>query len=302
MDKHPLRRRLEQAVCSLLLWSANLLGRALPVRLLWCVADVGALFVMGATPRRQRMAEANIAATFPELSPQEVRRIRRQSVRGATRTMLEALKLPVLSGQDLERLVECDDLSEVMPLLHDGRGAVLVSAHFGNWEWVGAYGAHMLGPLTVISRETAPTRPVVQARMSKGITLIARRDTGAMLRVLKDGGMLAMLVDQHAARGGILVDFLGRPAWTSIGPAVLAARTGAHVIPGFLVRRYQGRPFKFEMHPEVQLVKTGDREADVRENTRRINVAIELAIRAHPDNWLWLHNRWKPLKPVAPAD
>jgi KDO2-lipid IV(A) lauroyltransferase len=113
-----------------------------------------------------------------------------------------------------------------------------------------------------------------------------------MLRALRSGRILGILPDQHAAGGSIIVDFMGRPAATAVGPATLAARTGAPIIPAFCRRRPDG-DFEAVIYPPLPLVNTGDREADVRANTILVNQALEREILAHPEQWLWLHRRWK---------
>ena len=304
MPKGPARRRLEQCACSLLVRWASLTAALLPLRALWAVADGAAYTVMVISPRRQRMAEANIAAAFPALSPAECRGIRRRSVRNLTRTMLEMFKLPALSKEHIGSLVEGHAFEPVREALGQGSGVMVITAHFGNWELMGAYASEYLAPLTVVARDESnggSGQVLNRLRRSHGTHVVGRTDAREMLRVLSAGGLLAVLPDQHAASGGQLLDFLGRPAWTFTGPAQLAARTGARVFSAFGVRDFGG-PFRVEVGPEITLVSSGDRAADVTENTRRINAAIEGAIRAHPDNWLWLHNRWKGQRGQAEAE
>lgn len=292
--KNRTRHRLEQTGFALLALLINLAAR-LPMCCTRAIADVWAGIVMLATPRRQRLADENLAASFPDLTAAQRGKIRRASVRSICRTMSEMLKLPRLSERDLDELIEADDLSAIKAAHAEGHGIMLITAHYGNWELMAAYIARKLGPLMVVARDAS--HPVTaglinHARESHGIGIVGRRDTREMLRTLSSGGILGMLPDQHAAEGGMLMDFLGRPAWTFTGPALLASRTGARVFAGFCVRR-PGKPFKLDLLPEIELVNTGDREADIVTNTRLINSTIERAIREHPDNWLWLHNRWK---------
>lgn len=298
--KNPTRHRLEQTGFALLALLVSLAAR-LPMCCTRAIADMWAVIVMLVTPRRQRLADSNIAASFPELTPKQRRKIRHASVRSVCRTMSEMLKLPRLSEQDLDDLIEADDLSAIKAAQAEGHGIMLITAHYGNWELMAAYLARKLGPLLVIARDAS--HPVTaglinRARASQGMGIVGRRNTREIIRTLASGGILGMLPDQHAAEGGILMDFLGRPAWTFTGPALLASRTHARVFAGFCVRR-PGKPFKLHIFPEIELVNTGDREADLVTNTRLINNTIEQAIREHPDNWLWLHNRWKQPRRLA---
>jgi len=307
MAKSQTRRQIEQRTWLLVVRWASLTAGLLPLPMLRAVADGAAYLIMLVSPQRQRLAEANIAASFPELSPAECRGIRRRSVRNIARTLLEMFKLRSLSREQLDRLVVAEGGDPLLQALREGSGVLFVSAHFGNWELMGAYASEFLAPLTVVARDEVnglSERVLNEARRSHGMSVVGRNDAREMLRVLESGGLLAMLPDQHAAAGGrVLLPFLGRPAWTATGPAQLVRRTGARVFPAFCVRSFKG-PYRIEIHPEVEVVCTDDPEADVLENTRRISAAIERVIRSYPDNWLWLHNRWKRADeaPAAPAE
>ncbi len=301
--KHPFQRRLEQGTVALAAQIVRSLSW-LPLGWLRRLADFGAWVTIAVTPRRQRLADANVAAVFPQMSPRERRGIVRRSVRSAWRTMVELFALPRLSKEDLDRLIVTPDASRVREAAESGSGVLLITGHFGNWEWLGAQVAHHVAPVTVVARDHRHgglAAMINEARRSHGVRVLEREGIREMLRVLNSGGVLAMLPDQHASRGGVLVDFLGRPAWTLTGPAVLAARTGARVFVGFCIRDPAG-PLRVVALPELQLVRTDDPGADVVTNTQLINDAIGQGIREYPDNWLWLHNRWKERRtPVGDA-
>jgi KDO2-lipid IV(A) lauroyltransferase len=117
-----------------------------------------------------------------------------------------------------------------------------------------------------------------------------------MLRVLRKNGILGLLIDQNTGQWeGVFVDFFGMPACTTNGPALLALHTGAPVIPVFIVRQDDGR-YRIIFGPEVDIIHTEDRENDVIENTRNFTAIIEKMVRRYPDQWLWVHNRWKEKK------
>jgi KDO2-lipid IV(A) lauroyltransferase len=266
------------------------------------LADGAAWLVMGLFRARQRLAEANITASFPELSAAEVRRVRQESVRNICRTMVELLKLPSLSPEDVRALTDTSRLTALRTALDQGTGVIVLCAHFGNWEWLGAILAQERVPIHVIARDaphSLTARLINEARASHGMRVIGREDLRGMLGALRAGEMLGILPDQHALDGGLLVEFLGRPAWTFSGPALIAMRTGARVVPTFCPRLPDGT-FRVEVLPEVEMVATGDREADTLTNTRRVTAAIEQIIRMYPGQWLWMHDRWKR-SPVGPA-
>lgn len=298
--KNPLQRRVEQAIVSRIALFTSWWARKLPLRTVWAIADACGAVIIRLFPSRRRLAEKNLAATFPELSEAERSRIFRDSVRNICRTMAEVFRLPALTPEDLRQLIKAPDLSPIREALEAGEGVLIVSAHYGNWEWLGArLSADLPVPFTVIARDAAHnlTSSLINAsRESHGMRVIGRQETRRMLKALHSGEMLGIVPDQHASQGGELLDFLGRPAWTFVGPATLAMRTGARVFPCFCVRTF-GEGFVLEVQPEVKMVDTGDRAADLTENTRRVTAAIERAIRAHPEQWLWLHDRWRPEQP-----
>ncbi len=273
-------------------------ARVTPLRCLGLIGDglVWALEVV--VPRRRRLAEANIAASFPQMSAPECRAIAHRSFRNTARTILELFKLPGMAPQEAVALVEGFDPEAVRSALRQGRGVLIVSAHFGNWELAGLCMAHSVGPLAVVAhtdQRNLAASLMNAARARLGITVLAPTDTRAMARLLSSGGMVAVLPDQRPRQGGVVMDFLGRPAATYTGPAQLASLCEARVFACFC-RRVSGVRFAMQVW-EIPMAASGNREADVLENTRRINGAIEQAIREAPDNWMWLHNRWK--KPKA---
>ena len=299
----PLRKRLERGAIYGLLLAVQALARVLPLRVLWALADAGALVLAGLARRRQRLADANIAAAFPEMPLVERRRVRLNSVRNVARTQLELLKTPYLSMARLRELMPLPDLALLREALASGTGVIVVTAHYGQWEWLAVRLADELGAVTSVARDHAHSGVAAimnRARMSHGLRLLTRDDLLEMLRVMRAGEVLTITPDQHAAMGGVLVDFLGRPAWTFRGPAALVRASGARVFALFALRRGDGS-FEVRLQPEIPMARTADREADLLENTRRLNAAIEHAIREAPDNWLWLHDRWKIHDTEAPG-
>ena len=261
-------------------------------RLAVCLAHIIATF----TWRRQRMMEQNLIAVFgDELTAKERKRIRRNCTINVSKTMLELMKLQWMSAEELLSLVELNGVEHIDNALAKGNGVIMVTAHYGNWEWGGACAAAMGYPTSVIARDANDplTRELVnKARESKGIRVFGRSDVRELLRALKNNEMVAILPDQHAKDAPVRVKFLGRVADTASGPATLAMRTGAAVIPAFVTRE-PGDHLVAEILPPVEMQDTGNREADILENVQRINDVLGDQIRKHPDQWLWLHDRWK---------
>lgn len=290
-------RRLTRTFAYLGLRAGSAVARRLPLPALWRLMDsfmAAALLFAG---RRRRMGEANIAAAFPEFSPAECRAVFRRSARNAGRTMAETLKLPHLRPEEIRDRVPMPSVAPIREALASGRGVLIVTAHFGQWEWAAIRLAQELGrPMSVVARRHKHPRAdgiIREARASHGLAIVDDEDRLAMVRVLKSGGLLGVLPDQYVVRGAVQVNFMGRPSWSTPGPAWLARTTGARVFAGFCIRHWDGS-FEAFLLPELEMVATDDREADLIENTQRISAAIEQAIRRTPDNWLWLHDRWKP--------
>ena len=147
------------------------------------------------------------------------------------------------------------------------------------------------------------TRSSTSYRCGSGNQPIEKnRSARSILKVLADGGTVGVLADHNTAiEEGVFVNFFGIPASTTSGLARLALRTDAAVVPGFLSWDETRRKYPLEFHRPVELARTGNEEADIIENTARFSRVIENFIRAHPDQWLWIHKRWKTRPPGEKA-
>lgn len=178
------------------------------------------------------------------------------------------------------------------------KGVLILTGHVGNWE--------MMPIVSAITKHTANVlyRPMdyeplerffAQNRTRFGAKLVSK--DRALLRVfkaLKRQESVVMLLDQNVGwHKGVFVEFFGRRACTSYGLAFIALKTNAPVVPAFVVRNANGAGFTAEIGPEIPLVKTGDHQKDLEENTQHYNDALEAIIRRHPDQWFWVHRRWK---------
>ncbi len=142
---------------------------------------------------------------------------------------------------------------------------------------------------------------IVTVVLSGNRPIDKNKSARAILKVLADGGTVGILSDHNTAlEEGVFVDFFGIPASTTSGLARIALRTDAAVVPGFLFWDDSLRKYRLRFEPPVELARTGDEEADVRENTQRFTRVIEDFVRAHPDQWLWVHKRWKTRPPGEP--
>jgi len=179
-----------------------------------------------------------------------------------------------------------------------GRGALLLTAHMGNWELFTIVARMAKIPASVVYRplDSQPLDDAVKSlRCRFGAKLIPttnRRAIVQILNTLKKGECVAMLMDQNVDYyNGVFVDFFGRSACTNKGMAILALRADAPIIPVFMVREKSG--FRAVVLPEIPLTRTGDKQKDLEINTQKINQAIEAVVRRYPDQWFWVHQRWK---------
>ena len=248
-------------------------------------------------PRQRLIATHNLRRAFPEKSEGEILRI----VQGVYRNMgivaAEFFDIPRLTKENIAAQVETEGLENCWKALEKGQGLLLFSAHFGNWELEAAAAALLIKPAVVIYRPLdSPLLDhlVLRVRSATGnIPLAKEHAMRPMLRALKQNGILGILIDQNMAwYEGVFVDYFGRPACTTDGLALLALHTEAPVLPAYMVRLPDGR-YRLVFGPEVEVIRTGDRDADILANTQRFTKVIEQIVRRYPDQWLWVHQRWK---------
>jgi KDO2-lipid IV(A) lauroyltransferase len=248
-------------------------------------------------PRQRLIAHHNLRRAFPEKSEEEILSIVKGVYRNMGLVAAEFFDIPSLTRENIGDLVDAEGLENCHKALEKGKGVLMFGAHFGNWELEAVAASLFLKPFVAIYRpldNAILDRLVLKVRSITGNTLLEKnRAMRTMLRTLKNNEMVGILMDQNVdVYEGVFVDFFGRPACTTDGLAILALHTGAPVLPGYMARLPNGR-YRFVLGPEVPIVDTGDKQADVAENTQRFMKVIEETIRQYPDQWLWVHQRWK---------
>ncbi len=240
-------------------------------------------------------AVKNLSAAFPEKSPSEIAAIVRGMWDNLGRVAAEYPHLGEINVYDPEGRVEVSGVEYADLLRDDGRGGIFFSGHIANWEIVSLGATQRDLPLDRVYRE-ANNRLVEwlyqHGRAAVEGALIPKGPAGArvLLRSLKDNRHIAMMVDQKM-NDGIPVPFFGRDVMTAPALAELALRYDCPVVPA-RVERLKGAHFKILIYPPLELVKTGDRQADIAANMAQVNAIIEQWVRDTPEQWLWLHNRW----------
>jgi len=290
----------------LLLWTEYCLVRAFAegVGLMpeWLAAWTGRTFgtiTWALKPRRRRLARENIEKAMPgRFSRREVRRIVRRVFVNVGLTVAELLwARRHLDAKALQERFPVTGLEAALAALAKGRGALVFLAHLGNWE---LFGASMAGRLPNVHALARPARnPMIDrflrgAREQRGIRQL-NTDEGVrpLARVLREGGTLGVLVDQHVRTACTTATFFGRDAATTTVVASLALRLNVPVFAAYSLRqglRFRHRAF---IDGPIELTRTGDHEADVQANTQLFNDHLETVVREHPEQWLWTYRRWR---------
>ena len=250
--------------------------------------------------RDRRIALENLRIAFPEKRVAEHLAILRASVRNLGRMAAEVCHMPGLTPATVGDYVTVDDPARWQATLDVAaeRGTLILTGHFGNFELL-AYAHGLLGhPITLVHRpmnNPLVDRAIIDMRERAGTVSLAKKTAAkAALRALRRRQIVAIPADQNQTRRyGVFADLFGLPASTTPGPARLAMLSRAPVVPVFLIRQGDGDRHRIVVLPEVELVQSGDRDADVVENTRRCNAVIEEVMRRHPEQWIWFHKRWK---------
>jgi len=247
--------------------------------------------------RHRQAAEANVASALG-LGETDARRFVRQVYANVGSTAVEMLLLPhLLRRRPVSDFCRFEGMEHVRAAQALGRGLIIVTGHLGNWELSGITMAAEMGDVLSVARTL--DNPLLEAyilrrRQQFGQRIVNRG--GALrhvVRHLHDGGIVAMLIDQNQREGGVFVDFFGRPASTTPSPARLALKYDVPVLAAYGQGTGKGFFQLCRVDPPFELVRTGDLEADVAANTAAFTRRIEQFVREHPEQWLWLHDRWR---------
>jgi KDO2-lipid IV(A) lauroyltransferase len=290
----------------LALESALALARTLPRRAVLSLGGfIGAL--AGRLDRRhQTIARENLRRAFGSaMGDAERERVLRACWRHFGRITFDALLFPKLDKDALGSILKVEGLDNARDALSQGRGLLVFSAHYGHWE-AGAYAMGLLDiPFAVIARpldNPVLDRRLIELRRGSGNEVIPkRRAVRETLRALARGSGVAILIDQDAGAEGVFVPFFGRVASTTPTLALLALRTEAPIVPVFAHVEADGT-ITVHIEPAVPVHPTGDRQADVVRLTGDCTAIVERWVRRSPEQWLWMHRRFKTRPPGEPPD
>jgi Kdo2-lipid IVA lauroyltransferase/acyltransferase len=270
----------------------------LPRPMARAVAAMLARMLLWSLPRLRRTAMTNLRLAFPDWTDAK----RREAIQRMTRNLgwmaAEFAHFPKLSRGNVEKLVVLDGFENFDAARLQGKGVIFLTGHMSAWELAPFAQALYGHPLSFLARaidNERVNRLIDSYRCLSGNRPIEKNNSArAMLRVLHDGGTVGVLADQNTSVDeGVFVDFFGIPAATTTGLVRMARHTGAAIVPGFLFWDEAMRKYRLQFGPAVAMQCTEDEAGDIRENAARCNRVIEDYIRAHPDQWLWVHKRWK---------
>ncbi|MGA9177279.1 MAG: lysophospholipid acyltransferase family protein [Desulfobacterales bacterium] len=247
--------------------------------------------------KHRGIAMDNLTYAFGhERQPEEIKIIARQVFINLVKIVFEIGWSLNLDERHLSKHFKIDGYHHIKKAYEKGKGVLVLTAHFGNWELLSVVGAMIKFPISIVVRPL-DFKPldhfIFNLRTRFGGKIIPKeRSIHTIIRSLHRGEIVVLLMDQNVDwYEGVFVDFMGHRACTSKGLALLALKTEVPVVPVFMVREKSG--LRTEFGPEIVTVKTGDRQKDIETNTQEYNRVIESFIRRYPDQWFWVHQRWK---------
>jgi KDO2-lipid IV(A) lauroyltransferase len=251
--------------------------------------------------RHVAIAATNLRQAFPHWDEHRALRIARGVYAHFGSVLLDILWLRSRTPDQIRSLIEVRGREHVERARAAGKGALWVTGHLGNWELHGVGHGLFFGPIHVVARpldNPGLDRRLCEVRTMAGNTVIYKqRALAQILRTLRHGGGIAVLIDQNVQAGdGIFVDFFGRKAATTTVAAALAVKTGCALVPCRTELLPDGR-YRLTYAPAVEWTPSGNRQADIACLTQRLTAQLEDWVRETPEQWLWLHRRWKTRPP-----
>ena len=263
----------------------------LPLRVNRAIAVPAGRVLAGLVPRVRRIAMQNLDHAYGDtLTAAEKERIFRGAV--------DNLSLAAAEFAHLARIAKAGAVTvEGLEYVDPGRGYLFISAHLGSWELMGPFmamaGGHKVAVVVRPFDSPRVDRAIDRLRTAVGVKTIPKdKAGGAIIRHLKDGYRVGVMLDQSPRENGVPVTFFGAPCWATVAPVMIAVRAKVPILPLSLVRDAGGR-YVLRLYPPIELERTGNLRADLVRNSQRCQDAIERMVRAHPEQWLWFHRRWK---------
>jgi KDO2-lipid IV(A) lauroyltransferase len=296
-----MREYLEYAVAWLLLKFLGFLPRVLARSLAAFVARL--LFAL--LPKLRKIAHSNLRLAFPHWTDAQRKAVIHQMVRNLGWMAAEFAHFPHYTAKNIGNVLILDGHENFLAGHSRGKGVIYLTGHIGAWEFSSFAHALYGFPLHYMARPLDNARLDALVNHYRGLSgnhpIFKNESARVMLKVLKDSGTVGILADQNTMpEEGAFVDFFGKSACTTTGLARVALHTGAAVVPGYAYWDENIRKYRLRFEPPAELIRTGDTERDILENTQRFTKILEEIIRTHPGQWVWMHARWKVRPPGEP--
>jgi Kdo2-lipid IVA lauroyltransferase/acyltransferase len=246
-------------------------------------------------PKRRRLIQKQLEDSFPNLTPAQCREFAKQSVYNLARLMAIYPRIASMTDAEMEKTVEIEGFEHIREAFRKGKGMITFTAHYGCWELMAIYVTRLYPKIAMVVRPL--DNPLLDAMVSAvrgsggGGVIDSRRVFKDGLRLLRDNGILGVLIDQNFYKGGVFVVFFGRPAATNTLVPILARRTGCAVLPMHNV--WKGNKIRIICEAPVTLSANPDSQAAIVEDTQKLTSIVEGWVRRDPGQWMWLHHRWK---------
>ena len=270
--------------------------RCIPRRIGLVIASILGRIAPFFAMKEYRLALRHLTMAFgEEKSENEIRKIARDVFRNLVMNFADTVRVGALTPEEIEALYNPNKLDEVWRSIDNSHGVVIITAHLGSWEALGAYLCQHGVPLSVVARKLYDSRLEIllyESRVSTGMEVITRGDnTRDIIKSLTSGKAVALLVDQDINVKGEYVTFFGRPAHTATSPALLALKYGSAVM---LCVDYRDKSHKHNIIVKpIEFERTNDKQKDVTALMQQISNELEQVIREHPEQWVWFHKRWR---------
>ena len=265
------------------------------------VAD-GMAFILGrlsyaVLTSRRRIARENLKRAFgSDKTDGEIELIIKNVFLNTARTLVEFSRQPKYTPEKILSWTECESREHIEKVVSEGKGAMLITGHFGNWELLGGWAVACGFPIDFLVGQQHNKKVdelLISFRRALGVGIIPiGMAARGVIKALKANRFVAVVSDQHAPLGGVRVQFFGRPAATPKGPAAFAVKVDCPILFGVYLRVGYNK-HKAIVFPAIYPPHTGDSEKDIQIMTQAYTSYLEHAVRKYPDQWLWTHRRWK---------
>ncbi len=268
----------------------------LPIKLGLRLADLAGKLGFVIMEKERRRSLENLRSAFPEKTDAEVEGIAKGVFSNLCKNAVEWVSVYKVNKKNIDRWVKVEGLEKIDRVFSRGKGGIILGSHFGNWELLhvtfllkGYHGTTIARRLYFDKYDEF----LSNARVSTGVGIIYRDESPKkLLRLLKQNKLIGILGDQDVdSVDGVFVDFFGKPAYTPKAPVAFSLASGAPLIPCFVIR--EGNRHRLVIEEPLEMEKKSDRDETIRFNTERWSRLVEAYIRKYPEQWVWMHRRWK---------